>query len=203
MKSSDSPIRSFIAIELPAEVKKSLYKLILNLQNDITNGFRWVAIDNIHLTLKFLGDVQRSVLACLSKELAENNSLGFEFAISLARLGVFPNQVKPRILWVGIQAPKDLYLLQKKIEDLSESFGIPPEDRPFSPHLTLARGIDPLPPNAVRAVQTCISHDISNGFNIPVNVDCITLFQSELTPKGPVYTPWAKVQLKPDPSLLC
>ena len=124
--------RLFIAIDLPAALKESLAGLTRELP-----AARWVGRGEIHLTLRFIGEVEEERGAAIKSALA---SLGFaSFPLTMQGVGHFPPAGRPRVLWVGLERCDPLMQLQREIELALLDAGIPPDQRPFSPHLTLAR----------------------------------------------------------------
>ena len=135
-----SVIRAFIAISLSSEIHQKLDEVIYGLKNRLPKApIRWVPANNIHLTLKFLGDVSVSNLEILTKMIQAEVSRHEPFEISVGELGVFPSAHRPRVIWVGIEAPQELYSLHHGIETEMHRLGYAAEERPFSPHLTLGR----------------------------------------------------------------
>jgi len=187
-------IRAFIAIDLPLSIQRGLDQVIHQLKGPRTKAVRWVLSKDIHLTLKFLGNVQPGNLEALKDVLiAEANSF-YEFEFQVGEFGVFPNLRKPRVIWVGIQSPQNLHDLQKAIDLSTQPLGYPGEDRPFSPHLTLGRVSQNASFQEIRDVsETLFSFQL--GTLGVVKADAITLFRSELFPIGAVYTRLSVVKL--------
>lgn len=125
-------MRCFIAIPLPKSVKQQLG----NLQESIEN-LRWQNINQLHITLKFLGEVSDDKVQDLQAELRKVELSAF--SISLKELGYFPKGKKPRVLWAGIEESKPLVKLKKKIEAICAVLNFEADNRPFKPHITLAR----------------------------------------------------------------
>jgi len=124
--------RLFVAIDLPAAVKTPLARLRINL-----DGVRPVPAEQLHLTLRFIGDVDTPTLELVKSSLAEIHAEPFSLAVS--GLGHFPPSRFPRVLWVGVEPVPLLLQLQHKVELAVRSAGIAVEERPFSPHITIAR----------------------------------------------------------------
>lgn len=139
----EQAIRAFIAIELPEEVRRDLNAIQKEIQSRVgessRKAVRWVPSANIHLTLKFLGEVSTTNLDRLTDVLQAEAARHPSFQIQFGGLGAFPNVRRPRVIWVGSQAPLELNNLQKGIDQGTHILGYPSEDRPFSPHLTLGR----------------------------------------------------------------
>src|ERR1044071_6876120 len=114
-----SLLRAFIAVELPLEIRRSVGAATAKLRNEIEALVRWVPIENMHLTLKFLGDVSPSNVELLSQMLRAEIDLFNCFDLRLNGLASFPNLQRPRVLYIGIQAPAALEALQRGIESAS------------------------------------------------------------------------------------
>lgn len=181
-------MRAFIAIDLNPEVRNGLKSLIANLKSQIPSGVRWSAVENIHLTLKFLGESSPSRLEGLRQGLPAVVQPIPPFEFSLEGLGAFPNFRRPRVIWVGIQSPPALAELRRRIEKSALDNGYPLEERDFSPHLTLGR----VQPSASTTEVAAISAALAQahiGCIGKVAVQKVILFHSDLQPAGPVYTP--------------
>jgi len=132
-------VRSFVAIELPEEVK-SFVGAVANDLRRVLSQAKWVNPQGIHLTLKFLGDVAATAIPEVVKALEKPLSIRGPIQLGLEGLGCFPNIKRPRIVWVGITDKQSvLGALVKDIEDALIPLGFSRETRTFSPHLTLAR----------------------------------------------------------------
>jgi RNA 2',3'-cyclic 3'-phosphodiesterase len=141
-------MRLFTAIDLPAELTWKLERLLSLLRPEAL--IKWSPLDNLHVTTKFIGEWPQERVGELEAALAELPPRE-SFTIELRDLGWYPNERSPRVLWAGVHAPSALAELARDTEQLLASrFGIPVEDRPFSPHLTLARIKNPVPLNQLR-----------------------------------------------------
>jgi RNA 2',3'-cyclic 3'-phosphodiesterase len=184
-------IRAFIAIELPAAVHQKLNDVERQLQvragETARRAVRWVPGNNIHLTLKFLGDVATDQLPVIARRLEEEaaNHSGFELIIG--GLGTFPNPRRPRVIWVGCEGSPGLSELQKAVDLSMQPLGYPGEERPFSPHLTLGRVGDQARGDEVAQLVRGLG-EIKIGELARVQVEQFHLFKSELRPGGAVYT---------------
>jgi RNA 2',3'-cyclic 3'-phosphodiesterase len=190
-----SLIRAFLALEIPPSLQKSISAHSAVLKQALPDTIRWVATERIHLTLKFLGDTSPASLQDLTHALSAVIAQQPPFDISAGGFGVFPNPKRPRILWIGVQAPPDLERLTRAIETTCARLGYPPEEKPFNPHLTLGRLRDGADLSALRpALQ-----GIEIGPLGSLTVSSVTLFRSDLRPQGPNYTPLAQLLLaQPD-----
>jgi 2'-5' RNA ligase len=181
-------IRAFIAIDLSKEIQVCL-ELVSNQVKERLEDVpvRWVPTENIHLTLKFLGNVSESNLEILKKMLASVVSSHKVFEISAGGLGAFPKIHRPRVIWIGLEAPPELEAIQHAIEQETARLGYAKEERPFSPHLTLAR--------VSRNASSADIHKISKvlktekvGFLGVTRVREVHLYRSDLKPSGAIYT---------------
>ena len=190
-----SMLRLFIAVEIPAEIQQKVYKETANLRRSLDSLVRWVAVENTHLTLKFLGDVAPSNVEFLIQMLRQEAEAISCFNIQLTGLGSFPSLKRPRVIYIGIQAPAALDSLQHGIESASRKLGYESEERSFSAHLTLGR----VKQNATSSDQQKIRRAIeSTQVDLlgSARVDSVHLFKSELKPSGSVYTRLYSAPLK-------
>lgn len=186
-----SMVRAFIALEIPPTVQESIQQHSAALRAKLPDAFRWVAAAKIHLTFKFLGDTSPASLQDLTHTLGALIAQQQTFDISIGGFGIFPNLKRPRILWVGVQAPPDLERLQRAIETTCNRLGYPPDEKPFNPHLTLGRLRDGFDHPALRPAL----EDIKIGQIGRVTVGSVTLLRSDLRPQGPNYTTLATLPL--------
>lgn len=181
-------LRSFIAIDIPPTLKKNIHLQINKLRNIIgDSAIHWVSVPNIHLTLKFLGNITSADVDTLAEIIQTQAATQIPFDISTKGLGSFPSSKRPRVLLIRIQAPAELEALQLKIESACGAAGFRPETRPFSPHLTigrLRRGISSSDQIKIRKTLDEVKID-SLG---KASVDSIHLYKSKLKPTGSVYT---------------
>jgi len=181
---NDKKIRLFIAIELPKTVQKEIHTL-QNALKKTYQDIKWVNPQNIHLTLKFLGYVEKEkigkIIECLNKLTKEFNA----FNISLDRkINAFPEIKYPRVLWVGIDEGKDKVIrINQRLEDELEKIDFKKEEREFTPHLTIARIKNFKSKQGLIDKLTTLSLEKEQSFN----VSKLTLFKSTLTRKGPIY----------------
>lgn len=191
-----SVIRAFIAITLSEEVYQGLEQVIAGLKEKLSGvPLRWVPARNIHLTIKFLGNVSMTNLEMLKKAIHTEAGQHAAFEMSVGRFGAFPSLQRPRVLWVGVEASKSLQLTQLGIENVTSRLGYPREDRPFSPHLTLARVSRNASPQDIKAISQAISN-YEVGFLGAFRVEEIHLYRSDLMRGGAVYTRLYSVRLQ-------
>lgn len=130
-------MRVFVALEVPEETKRKLRELVAAL-GGACRGARWVHTEGMHVTLKFVGETSPERVEQIKVELGRIRARA-AVEMSFRTVGFFPNDRHPRVFWAGIEASPNLGELAAAIERAFEALGIPPETRPFKPHLTLAR----------------------------------------------------------------
>ncbi len=188
-------IRTFVAVELSDDLKHELRGAQKQLKS-APGAFtvRWVEPDNMHLTLKFLGNVPRSRVEELGDALAPISELA-PFSLNAEGLGCFPSVRRPNVVWVGLGGPVDrIEALARQVDDVLAAKGIEREARPFSPHLTLGRVNRDARP-ADRAMLGDAIQKFPRVVYGAVPVDAVHLIQSDLRPGGPVYTILRTVRL--------
>jgi 2'-5' RNA ligase len=189
-------LRSFIAIELPAEIQAAIASSTAGLQKALPKPLvRWVASKNLHLTLKFLGDVSPANLERLAEALKVESVRQEKFSLSVGGLGAFPTPRRPRVIWIGLEAPAMLTAVQRAVESVSSRMGYPTEERPFSPHLTIGRVGQDVSAADLKRVCAAIEGATVGPLGT-VSVDAIHIFKSDLQPGGSVYTHLYAMPLK-------
>ena len=172
---------------LPAEARETIARLIHALRAADVSGLRLVNPEGVHLTLKFLGNVDRSLLPALADALDAVGEGAAPFALQLSGVGVFPNPRSPRVLWAGVTGDiASLTALARRVDDACSTLGFPRERRPFSPHLTLARVRESASAHERQHSATIIK-DIGLAPTQPFSVQAFHLVRSTLTPSGPIY----------------
>jgi 2'-5' RNA ligase len=188
-------LRCFIAVHIPGDIRQAIGRSLAGLYKGVGRStVRWVAPENIHLTLKFLGDVSPSALDLLQEMLTAEAARHSPFQMRVETLGVFPNLKRLRVSWVGLEAPESLAVLQRGVEAAMARLGYPPEDRAFSPHLTLGRVQDHVVPEELAHLRASLEAVQFGGLG-PVRVDNVHLMKSELRPGGSVYSTIATAPL--------
>ncbi|HEY4690627.1 MAG TPA: RNA 2',3'-cyclic phosphodiesterase [Anaerolineae bacterium] len=189
-------IRAFIAIELPKVTRDALADVQARLSQQAPSGsVRWVKPDNVHLTLKFLGQVPVAQLDTIT--LALRRAIGGirVFPFDVMNAGCFPDSIRPRVIWVGVDEPTGaLHALERAIEAATAPLGYPTESRTFQPHLTLGRTARDVKPGDLHRLGEVVKH-MKVGLLGHVHADEIVLFQSELGSGGSVYTSLARLPL--------
>jgi 2'-5' RNA ligase len=192
-----SVIRAFIAIEMSPEIRRRLDQVSDELKRRLKDiPVRWVPVENIHLTLKFLGDVSVANLEVLKKILQSEIAGHHPFEMSVGELGAFPSNRRPRVIWVKVQAPAELEAVQRGIETESTRLGYAREERAFSPHLTLGRVSRNASSRDIHRISEVLD-SYKVGFLGATRVQTVHLFRSDLQPGGAVYTCLFTVPLSP------
>jgi 2'-5' RNA ligase len=183
-----SVIRAFIAIELTTEIQARLDEVTSSFKRKLDGvPVRWVPACNIHLTLKFLGDVSLANTKVLVDMLKTEVAGHRPFEVSVGGAGAFPNIRRPRVIWVGVEAPSELGLIQSGVETAMARLGYPREERPFSPHLTVGRVSRNASSDDIRSITKALESQ-RVGFLGAACVQEISLFRSDLQPTGAIYT---------------
>jgi 2'-5' RNA ligase len=183
-----SVIRSFIAIDLPESLYAPLEQVSENLQGKLKDmPIRWVPVPNIHLTLKFLGDVSEKNILVIQEILQAEAASHKQFEISVGGFGVFPSFSRPRVIWIGIEAPEELHQLYRRIDVETARLGYAPDKRKFNPHVTLGRVSRNANSKEVRFIGGVL-RKYKLGFLGAARIMDVDLFRSDLSPKGAVYT---------------
>ena len=190
-------IRSFIAVKLNEEAHLALRQAQSALRKKPGGqAGKWVHPESIHLTLKFLGDVPATRIAEISEALKQACAGHGPFDLSLEGLGCFPNLRRPRVIWAGVGGDvRTLRRLQQDVEEAMNRLGYAPEERDFSPHLTLARVERNARPGDVEAVGQEVQRTIL-GEIARLRVEHVYLMRSDLRPAGAVYTELAVADLQ-------
>ncbi len=183
-----NPVRAFIALEIPQLIQESIEKQTTRLRLELGNDLvRWVPTHNMHLTLKFLGEVASSHMDFIKSMLNQIAETHTGFDLQIGSIGSFPNLKRPRVIWVGIYAPAGLTPLQKSIEERTVRLGYKKEERPFSPHLTLGRVRQKLTGQEIQKISNTLS-TIQLGKIGTARVNSLHLYQSDLNSEGSIYT---------------
>jgi len=187
MAVSEEKIRTFVAIDLPAEVKSFLEGVTRDLKKTGAD-VKWARPEGTHLTLKFLGNVDRELVSHIDAQLRPMFAQVRPFVIGVGSLGGFPSLNRPRVIWVGVHdGDGSLQPAVRQVESLLEPLGFEPEKRPFSPHLTLGRV------RSNRGIRELVE-EVRQRIDLTgprFSADHATLFQSILKPSGAEYRPLA------------
>jgi 2'-5' RNA ligase len=174
-------MRLFAAVPIPDPALSRILDLLGNLRKEDW-PVRWVHDEGMHMTLKFFGEVAPERLDVITEAIRFAADGAGALSLTLDGLGAFPSRSRPRILWVGIDAPPALELLQDRIERGCEAIGFPPEGAPFQPHVTLGRVREGqrLPARALDGYRELLEP-------MPFVAPELVLYESVLTTKGPRY----------------
>lgn len=177
-------VRAFAAVPVPVEITRRMAGVIANARRDCS-GVKWVDPANMHITLKFFGDVPVSRVDDLTAVLVAAAAEHRVFEVGVQGVGAFPSADRPRVFWAGIgQGGDALISLAGSVERATTEAGFPPSDRPFSPHLTLGRvRSDAQVHGLPEGLSVCVGKPWGN-----ISADGITLYSSVLRPAGPIYT---------------
>lgn len=176
-------MRTFAAVELAGSVKEAVEALNRRLRGYGAQA-SWVRPENMHLTLRFFGDVAEEQVVRLADKISEGSKGIAPFSLCVRGIGAFPNVRRPSVLWAGVDPTEGgLSLLHTAAENAARAIGLPPDDKAFHPHVTLARIRDA---RTARPLMEAVEGEA--GFDAGAfDVRGMTLFSSELTPRGPIY----------------
>lgn len=185
-------IRAFIAIDLPDDVRAAIEKAQARLKRAHTGvKVSWTKTDNLHLTLQFLGYIEEEMIAKIGEGLEAVAGKHGPFELTVAGAGAFPDEKRPRVLWVGCDDAGGLKALATSAQTAMQPLGFQPEHREFSAHLTLGRVKRPQPDVALTRALDSIKNNVFGA----MRVEAIHLFQSELHPEGSIYSKLSSHQL--------
>ena len=186
-------MRTFIAVEMPTDVKKVIGNYIDSIQGSF-KGVKWVLPQNLHLTIKFLGEVKESDLKNLSGCVEKAASDFSPFSIDLSNIGFFPSSKNLKVIWIGMDGGADnLPDLFQELENFLENLGFDREARAFSPHLTIGR----MKKKKKHKYHVNINPEELPEFEpVEFYVKSIAIIKSTLTPQGPIYEKLYEGKLK-------
>ncbi len=186
-------IRSFIAIPIADEIRRRVERFVNQLQTIDEGAVKWVPMDNLHLTLKFLGDVDNRLVPDVCKALRNSVAESSPFELSFQGGGGFPDLYRARVLWVDIPTGQDeLTPLVARLEDRLAAIGFKREPRAYRAHLTIGRLKTGRRPGAELIDKIAESHAQEFG---EMTVDEIQVIASYLEKKGPTYTVMDRISL--------
>ncbi|HHL39943.1 MAG TPA: RNA 2',3'-cyclic phosphodiesterase [Deltaproteobacteria bacterium] len=183
-------IRAFVAVEIPDFLRDELRRLARELRRG-GSAASWVRPENVHLTLKFLGQVDEALVGPLGEAVAGAASGVRPFRLTTGRVGAFPSLAAPRVVWLGVEPCEALSLLHRRIDDALGELGFERESRPFRPHLTLCRIRSAA---EGRRLGRFIGRT-APAVNASFLVESVTLFKSVLGAGGPRYAALARARL--------
>lgn len=189
-------IRAFIAIELPEEVKADLSSVQSRLRPERHPYVKWVSVDGVHLTLKFLGNIDQEKVSPIAEAMAGAAQRVSPFRLEVGGLGAFPNLRRPQVVWIAVEGEVEkLASLQRAIDHSLVTLGFSPETRSFTPHLTLGRLRERASTEERRRMGEALL--AAKGEEVvPFRVTEISLMRSTLTPRGAIYNRICSIQLE-------
>lgn len=181
-------LRAFIAIDPPLSLQESIEEQISRVRQTLGNDFiRWVPARNMHLTLKFLGNIPATHLDFLKQMISQAADLTPKFDLTIGGFGSFPTSNRIRVVWVGVHAPTTLASLQREIETGAARLGYEKDGRSFSPHLTVGRVRQGIDAKNLQKIRNAVAA-IQLGRIGTARVDSVHLYRSDLHADGSVYT---------------
>ncbi len=188
-------LRLFIAVELPQEVVRHLTDITATLQGLRIPGVRWISLQGVHLTLKFLGNTPVDQVSSITAAMSNAAQGVSPFTVHVHGFGAFPNMRNPRVVWTAIQGDLNaLRELQHRLEERLENAGFARDGRPFSPHLTIGRVSGRLAAQDIERLAQA-AENIQRLDPFPLPVQAISLMESRLTRSGAVYRRNSRISL--------
>ena len=181
-------MRTFIAVDFPSYMLKKIEEITaffrtLTPEKDL----KWVETNNLHLTIKFLGEIEEYKIAQVKHTLSKALKDQISFDIEIKGLGMYPNKNNPRVIWLGIVGANPLMKIHKVLNQELTALEITPERRAFSPHLTIARIRRHTDHKQARQIGEILSEYRVESLGA-ITIEQIHLYQSVLTPSGPIYS---------------
>lgn len=181
-------LRTFIAVDLPTELIEHLRETSRSIQEQFSGDpIRWVPAEDLHITLKFFGDVSTSNIERINEILSAEASYIKPFEISIGDFGVFPDFTKPRVIWTGVQGPDELFNFQRRIDMETARLGYASDKRPFFPHITLGRVSRNSSISEIRRISDKLRKQ-KLGFLGAARIYDVHIYHSNRLPQGPKYT---------------
>jgi 2'-5' RNA ligase len=178
-------LRTFLAIDFPSHIIEKINRIQKSLNKLGSSNIRWVKPENIHLTLKFLGEIELSRIQQIKNDMDVISNEYQPFHIKLKGIGAFPHWRQPRIIWIGIDKSETLILLANQLEMNMRSLGCQHEKRPFSPHLTIGRFRDNTSPEVFQRLE--IECRTTARIDDQIMISNFCLYKSDLRSFGPEY----------------
>ena len=188
-------MRIFIAVNLPQDILTKIDQITTYFKSKTPpNALKWVETKSLHLTIKFIGETPEKKIPQIQEILTQSLGVQAPFAIEVNGLGMYPHQNTPRVIWLGINGGEPLIKIHQILDQNLAALEIKPEGRAFTPHLTIARVRRNADPTSVKSIGRTLSQftvDPLGAFTI----NQVHLYQSVLTPSGPIYTSLYSVSL--------
>lgn len=188
-------LRTFVAIDFPEVILRKIREIIEYFKTQTpTNALKWITPENLHLTVKFLGNIREDKLdqvkALLPDAVQEHSSFIFE----IEGLGMYPDKHHPRVIWLGVTENTGLTEIHTALDRAFAVVGVDPDKRRFTPHITIARVNRRAESETVRAIGESLSQFKVDSLG-QIKVEEIVLYKSELTSNGPIYIPLTSTAL--------
>ncbi|UCC73077.1 MAG: RNA 2',3'-cyclic phosphodiesterase [Gemmatimonadota bacterium] len=186
-------MRVFVALNLSDAERSRLADAAAGLR-DAGFPVRWVAPENVHLTLKFLGEIPEARVPDVCSAVGEAAADLSSFAMAVGGFGAFPSLRRPQVVWVGVEPNSTLASLHESLEGQLALLGFPREDRPFRPHLTLGRTRRRAAPSEFRGLDELVKQ---TEYRDTFQIRSVDVMQSRLMPRGPIYSVVHSADLEP------
>jgi 2'-5' RNA ligase len=192
----EASVRSFVAVEIEPEAQRALAQVADRLRRHLPAGsVRWVDPANIHLTLKFLGEIDNGDLLPIQQVLGPISAQAQPAIMTLTGVGAFPRPQRARVIWIGLDEPQDrLAQLQTAVEAGLAKLGFDRQARKFAPHLTLGRVRPELGVSDRQALAEVLTRERADNLAVS-SMRSLVLFRSDLRPSGAVYSPIERFEL--------
>lgn len=185
-------MRTFFCLELPKNVKREIKSTSRSI--DSPAYVKWVSRENLHITLKFLGDVNQSQIPKINGRAKESAGRVDQFEIKIDKLSAFPKASFPKVIWLGSNSPPDeIFKLHKDLEESLVSLGFERENRDYTPHITLGRTKEEDQSKVEKLGSNLEKLDLDECWKFPI--ERLTLMESKLKSEGPVYNPVFRTEL--------
>jgi len=182
-------LRTFIAVDFPPETLTKIAKIIGYFKTQTPmDALKWVSAENLHLTIKFIGDIPKDKLVQIRMIIKEALVDKLPFKIGIGGLGMYPNKNNPRVIWLGVTYDQTLRDIHHVLNHSLKNAGIEPDKRDYSPHITIARIRQRTQEETRQEIGATLSKFKVDSLG-EIKINEIILYQSELTRKGPIYTP--------------
>ncbi len=192
-----SLLRVFIAVEIPLPIRQAIFEQTGALRRAVGPLIRWVPLENMHLTLKFIGEVSPANVEMIQQMLGIEAAAVAPFQVQVGGLGAYPSPRRARVIWTGIQAPPALSSLQHGIESGAARLGYEAEERPFSPHLTIGRVRQQVSTGEQQQIRSALEGTHLGDLGT-ARIREVRLFKSDLQPGGSIYTKLFSAPLEGD-----
>jgi len=200
MNQKEEKMRTFIAADFPPKILIKAGKITADLKQQLPGGdIKWVSTDKMHLTIKFIGEIQKNKIDRVKDLMTNILNDQTSFEIGIQNLGTYPHINHPRVIWLGITQGAPLIEIHKQLDEALTDLKVRSDRRKYSPHLTLARVRRETDRDTVKEIGDILSQFKVDSLGTitlgTITISEITLYKSKLTPQGPEYTPLHVVSL--------